>query len=113
METMFINLDARRVTISGCEMDQKACVGQETVCYTVLPRRKEPVRATGKVLDFEACRRALEETPEEEAPRMERPAPEEEEAPRRRLDLVLAADIAASVGVLLLVAAVTVRFFLG
>ena len=112
METMFINLDARRVTISGCEMDQKACVGQETVCYTVLPRRKEPVRTTGKVLDFEACRRALEETPEEE-PRMERPALEEEEAPRRRLDLVLAADIAASVGVLILVAAVAVRFFLG
>ena len=112
METMFINLDARRVTISGCEMDQKACVGQETVCYTVLPRRKEPVRTTGKVLDFEACRRALEETPEEE-PRMERLAPEEEEAPRRRLDLVLAADIAASVGVLILVAAVAVRFFLG
>lgn len=112
METMFINLDARRVTISGCEMDQKACVGQETVCYTVLPRRKEPVRTTGKVLDFEACRRALEETPEEE-PRMERPALEEEEALRRRLDLVLAADIAASVGVLLLVAAVAVRFFLG
>ena len=54
METMFINLDARRVTISGCEIDQKACVGQETVCYTVLPRRKEPVRTTGKVLDFEA-----------------------------------------------------------
>jgi len=112
METMFINLDARRVTISGCEMDQKACVGQETVCYTVLPRRKEPVRTTGKVLDFEACRRALEEIPEEE-PCMERLAPEEEEAPRRRLDLVLAADIAASVGVLLLVAAVAVRFFLG
>ena len=112
METMFINLDARRVTISGCEMDQKACVGQETVCYTVLPRRKEPVRTTGKVLDFEACRRVLEETPEEE-PRMERPTPEEEEAPRRRLDLVLAADIAASVGVLLLVAAVAVRLFLG
>lgn len=42
-----------------------------------------------------------------------RSAPAEEEAPRRRLDLVLAADIAASVGVLLLVAAVAVRFFLG
>ena len=112
MKTMFINLDARRVTISGCEMDQKACVGQETVCYTVLPRRKEQAR-TGKVLDFEACRRALEEEMEEKAPRMERPAPEQEEEPRRRLDLVLAADIAASVGVLLLVAAVAVRFFLG
>lgn len=112
MKTMFINLDARRVTISGCEMDQKACVGQETVCYTVLPRRKEQAR-TGKVLDFEACRRALEEETEEKAPRMERPAPEQEEKPRRRLDLALAADIAASVGVLLLVAAVAVRFFLG
>lgn len=112
METMFINLDARRVTISGCKMDQKACVGQETVCYTVLPRRKEPIQA-GKVLDFEACRRALEGAPEEEAPPMERSVPEEEKVPRRRLDLVLAADIAASVGVLLLVAAVAVRFFLG
>lgn len=47
METMFINLDARRVTISGCEMDQKACVGQETVCYTVLPRRKRRPPAAG------------------------------------------------------------------
>ena len=36
-----------------------------------------------------------------------------ETPPETVLDLVLAADIAASVGVLLLVAAVAVRFFLG
>ena len=112
MKTMFINLDARRVTISGCEMDQKACVGQETVCYTVLSRRK-PARSEGKVLDFEACRRALEgESAAEEIPE-EIPAPEEEARPRRRLDLALVADLIASAGMLTAVAAVAVRFFLG
>lgn len=112
METIFVNLDARRITMCGSQADQKACVGQETVCYTVLPRRKESARA-GKVLDFEACRRALEDAPEEQPVRAEVPALAGEERPRRRVDLVLAVDIIASLGVLALVAAVAVRFFLG
>ena len=97
METIYLNLDARRITGYASESDQKACVGQETVCYTVLPRRK-PARPEGKVLDFEACRRALEGEPVvEEAPE-EISAPEEEARPRRRLDLALAADLIASAG---------------
>lgn len=113
METIFVNLDARRVTLCGNEADQKACVGQETVCYTVLPRRKAPAQR-GKVLDFEACRRALEEIPEDEPVPAEASIPEvEEERPRRRLDLVLAADLVASAGILAAVLAVAVRFFLG
>lgn len=112
METIYLNLDARRITGYANESGQKACVGQETVCYTVLPRRK-PARPEGKVLDFEACRRALEgESAAEEIPE-EIPAPEEEARPRRRLDLALAADLIASAGMLTAVAAVAVRFFLG
>ena len=47
METIYLNLDARRVTVCEGAQDQKACVGQETVCYTVLPRHK-PARPEGK-----------------------------------------------------------------
>lgn len=108
METVFVNLDARRITVCGDELDQKACVGQGTVCYTVLPRRKAPPQA-GKVLDFEACRRALETG---SRPAAEKPAPqiseEERTRPRRRLDLALAADLLASAGILAVVAAVAV-----
>lgn len=108
METIYLNLDARRVTVCEGERNQKACVGQETVCYTVLPRRKA-VAQTGKVLDFEACRRALEGEAAEEpsVPEAEPPRP------RRALDLALAADLIASAGMLAAVGAVAVRFFLG
>lgn len=112
METIYLNLDARRVTVCEGAQDQKACVGQETVCYTVLPRHK-PARPEGKVLDFDACRRALEGEPvAEEAPE-EIPAPEAPARPRRKLDLALAADLIASAGMLAAVGTVAVRFFLG
>lgn len=108
METVFVNLDARRITVYGDELDQNACVGQGTVCYTVLPRRKAP-HQTGKVLDFEACRRALEPATQaaaqEEAPRA---GEGEDPKPRRRPDLALAADLLASAGILAVVAAVAV-----
>ena len=109
METIFVNLDARRITVCGNEAGRKACVGQEAVCYPVLPRRKS-ARPEGKVLDFEACRRALggEPLPEQELPPVEE-APE----PRRRKDLLLAADLIASAGVLAAGIAVAARFFLG
>lgn len=113
METMYINLDARRITVWGGEKEQRACVGQQAVCYTVLPRRKAPARP-GKVLDFEACRRAMEgacPAPAEEVPPAMPPAPERRRG--RRWDLALAVDVGVSLGVLALVAAVAVRFFLG
>lgn len=109
METIFVNLDARRITVCGNEAGRKACVGQEAVCYTVLPRRKS-TRPEGKVLDFEACRRALEGKP---LPEQELPPVEEAPEPRRRKDLLLAADLIASAGVLAAVIAVAARFFLG
>ncbi|MCI7473057.1 MAG: hypothetical protein MSB10_05185 [Clostridiales bacterium] len=112
METIYLNLDARRITGYASESDQKACVGQETVCYTVLPRRKSAC-LEGKVLDFEACRRALEGEPAVEEVPEELSAPEEPTRPRRGLDLALAADLIASAGMLTAVAAVAARFFLG
>ena len=109
METIYLNVNARQVTACREDAGQKACVGQETACYTVLPRRKAPRRA-GQVLDFAACRRALEEA--EPAPAVP-PAGEETPAPRHRWDLALAADLVASAGMLGAVLAVAVRFFLG
>ncbi len=111
METIYLNLDARRITVCGDATDQRACVGQEAVCYTVLPRRKTPAQG-GKVLDFETCRQALEGTEQEAVP-AEVSAPEEAPRPRRRPDLALAADLIASAGMVAAVAAVAVRFFLG
>ena len=113
METIYLNLDARRVTVCEGARDQKACVGQEAVCYTVLPRRRVP-RPEGTVLDFEACRRALEGAAMAEEVPEEIPAPETAAPrPRRKPDLALAADLIASAGMLAAVAAVAVRFFLG
>lgn len=115
METIFVTLDTRQIAARGTQSRQKICVGQEMVCEAVPSRRKAPAQA-GKILDFETCRRALEEKTEElEA--VSHPAelePEQEPVPsRRRWDLALAADITASVGVLAVLAAVAVRFFLG
>lgn len=112
METIYVNLDARRITVCEGATDRKACVGQESVCYTVLPRRK-PAEHPGKVLDFEACRRALEGEPEAEEILEELPVLEEGARPRRRMDLVLTADLIASAGILAAVLAVAARFFLG
>lgn len=108
METIYLNVNARQVTACREDADRKACVGQETACYTVLPRRRAP-RPAGQVLDFEACRRALEEAEPAPSPSLGEEAPE----PRRRWDLALAADLVASAGMLGAALAVAARFFLG
>lgn len=115
METIFVTLDARQIAARGAQRRQKLCVGQEMVCEAVPSRRKAPAQA-GKILDFEACRRALEEKAEDLDEISHPAAPEPEQPPnptRSRWDLALAADITASVGVLAVLAAVAVRFFLG
>lgn len=87
METIYYRLNAARITVDG---DRKVS-GGEGVCYAVLP--KKPAPAEGKVLDFEAYRRALE--PEAEVPMAEEPV----ETPRRPLSPWLLADLAASAAV--------------
>lgn len=84
--------------------------GQETVCYAFVPRPRRPVMpAGGKVVDFTAYRQAAH--PEEYAPREEvpgRPRPV-----RRRRTLALTVDLAATGAVVVLLAAVVLRFFAG
>lgn len=85
--------------------------GQETVCYAFVPRPRRPVTpAGGKVVDFTAYRQAAH--PEEYAPREEapgRPRP----APAAWRTLALTVDLAATGAVVVLLAAVVLRFFAG
>lgn len=92
METIYYRLNAARITVDG---DRKVS-GGEGVCYAVLPKKAVPAPAEGKVLDFEACRRALEP---EEIPAAEEPEPEEAPAPRRALSPWILADLLASAAV--------------
>ena len=105
METIYYSLDAKRLTVCGEAAGRRASGGQETV-----PRPRRPVMpAGGKVVDFTAYRQAAH--PEEYAPREEvpgRPRPV-----RRRRTLALTVDLAATGAVVVLLAAVVLRFFAG
>ena len=110
METIYYSLDAKRLTVCGEAAGRRASGGQETVCYAFVPRPRRPVMpAGGKVVDFTAYRQAAH--PEEYAPREEvpgRPRPV-----RRRRTLALTVDLAATGAVVVLLAAVVLRFFAG
>ena len=105
METIYYSLDAKRLTVCGEAAGRRASGGQETVCYAFVPRPRRPVMpAGGKVVDFTAYRQAAH--PEEYAPREEVPG-------RRRRTLALTVDLAATGAVVVLLAAVVLRFFAG
>ena len=110
METIYYSLDAKRLTVCGEAAGRRASGGQETVCYAFVPRPRRPVTpAGGKVVDFTAYRQAAH--PEEYAPREE--APGRPRPGRRRRTLALTVDLAATGAVVVLLAAVVLRFFAG
>ena len=106
METIYYSLDAKRLTVCGEAAGRRASGGQETVCYAFVPRPRRPVTpAGGKVVDFTAYRQE-EHAPQEEAPGRPRPV-------RRRRTLALTVDLVATGAVVVLLAAVVLRFFAG
>lgn len=110
METIYYSLDAKRLTVCGEAAGRRASGGQETVCYAFVPRPRRPVMpAGGKVVDFTAYRQAAH--PEEYAPREE--APGRPRPVQRRRTLALTVDLAATGAVVVLLAAVVLRFFAG
>jgi len=108
METIYYRLNAARITVDG---DRKVS-GGEGVCYAVLPKKAAPAPAQGKILDFEAYRRALEP---EEVPAVQTAEEEEEEAPapKRTLSPWLLADVCASAAVVVFTALAALGVFLG
>ena len=104
METMYLTLDEARVILRG-EQRKQASGGQGQTYCTVLPRGRR--KAGGKVLDFEACRKALEES--RGAPAAE---PQAEPAPARRWSLGLALELALSAAIFTMVAGTAAGFFL-
>lgn len=109
MKTIYINLDA--VPMEGTVMAQQASGGQGPVYRAVVVPARRPASARrGEVLDFEACRQALEEhTPPAEPQQPDqsdtRPAP-------RRWSVGLILDVVVSAAVVAMAAAITVQFFL-
>ena len=98
METIYYSLDAKRLTVCG------------EAAGRFVPRPRRPVTpAGGKVVDFTAYRQAAH--PEEYAPREE--APGRPRPVRRRRTLALTVDLAATGAVVVLLAAVVLRFFAG
>ena len=90
METIYYSLDAKRLTVCGEAAGRRASGGQETVCYAFVPRPRRPE----------------EYAPREEVPGRPRPV-------RRRRTLALTVDLAATGAVVVLLAAVVLRFFAG
>lgn len=106
METTYFSIDARQILVyRGDEARQAAGGGEAGGCYMVLPRQKRiPPAGRDNVIDFAACRRALEEGSDLQPDR----APEAEQRTRSaRLPLLLdciatAAVAAAAVAVVVL-----------
>ncbi len=111
METMYVTLDAKRLTLCAQAEGRRACGGQETVCYAVAPRKKR-ARPAGKVVEFEPYRRAAVGLPAETAAEAD-PVPQGEDSPagHGRMPFLLLADLCASGAVVVLLAALVVKFF--
>ena len=109
METIYYRLNATRITVDG----GRKVSGGEGVCYAVLPKKAVPAPEQGKVLDFEAYRRALK--PEEAAPAETETEAEAEApaAPRKSLSPWLLADLCASAAVVGFTALAALGVFLG
>lgn len=114
METIYYNLDARRLTVYEMASGEAAPAPRDMLFLRTQPRTPQ---REGKVLDFDACRRALtgEETPfdlpedavdgtglDDSAENRAVHAGEERCA-RRRRQLAWALDAAASLAVVIMV----------
>lgn len=105
MKTTYIHLNA--VPMEGNGMVQQASGGQGPVYRAVIIPARQQRQSQGKVLDFAACRQALED---------KAPAAEQEQPAcphlSRRWSVGLILDLVVSAAVLGLVAAMTAQFFL-
>ena len=107
METIYYNIDAKRLTVSVSAEGQRACGGQDTVCYAFVPSRgrRLPERGGNNVVDFTAYRQKRMNPPVEETLPEEEPdeAPESRPVVRRwkLLDLCTSAAVAAAALVIL------------
>ena len=119
METIYYRLDARRLTVYHMASGEAAPAPRDMLFLRSRPKAPRP---EGKVLDFDACRRALAGEPEEEAqpdagsagecaPAGDKSA-SDGGAPRVRRPhrLRLALDAAASLAVVVMAAAVVGQF---
>ena len=106
METIFCTLDAKRLTLWDCEAGRRASGGGAPVRYALVSRGGAPRSGGGKVVELADYlpREASEPEEPEQVPQTPRRA-------HRAGRLALAADLAASAGVLLTAAAVAVQFF--
>ncbi|WP_297213935.1 hypothetical protein [uncultured Flavonifractor sp.] len=119
METIYYHLNAARITSGGA---RKVSGGEGLRCV-VLPRQTAPAPAAGTVLDFAACRRALEERAAAQTPpaRRTQADPRVEAEPRAegsascqaRRSLWLAADLCASAAVVFFTALAALGVLLG
>ena len=99
METRFVSIDAKRITVWGAVGAEQASGGGAAVYYTCRPRAPRRPQA-GKVLQLEDYRRRMEEAgaPGPAAER-EPPCPERAVRPARRSRRGLALDFAATAAI--------------
>ena len=112
METIYCNLDARRLTLCGGAEGRRASGGQDTVCYAFLPRQSRRAERGNNVIDFAAARQAI--TGQAMQPEAEEAAPAprpERQSLSRCSRAALAAELVVTGAIFLLVAAVAVAFF--
>lgn len=113
METIYYHLNAARITFGGA---RKVSGGEGLRCV-VLPRQTAPAPAAGTVLDFAACRRALEERAAAQTPPARRtqadPRAEGSASCQARRSLWLAADLCASAAVVFFTALAALGVLLG
>ena len=119
METIYYRLDARRLTVYHMASGEAAPAPRDMLYLRPQPKAPRP---EGKVLDFDACRRALagepEEAPVPAAGAREDPshvgaegAPDGDESRARRPRWFhLALDAAASLAVVVMAAVVVSQF---
>lgn len=108
METRFVSIDAKRLTVWGQAGAEQASGGGAAVYYTCLPRAPRRPQG-GKVLNLEDYRRPAERA---EAPEQVPPCPAPGGRTARRAQRGLLLDFAATAAIVCMALVFVVKFVL-
>lgn len=111
MKTVFFSIDARQAACCA-EEERRASGAPEGMRCVIIPRNRSAVRSNrGSILDFETCRRRLEQKQaRDSALPLSCPSAPQFRRKRRRISLLLAADLCASAAVVAAAALALIHF---
>lgn len=111
MKTTFLSIDTKRLTCCAQEERWASGAAEGGIHCVIIPKRRAAAPdAPGKILDFDQCRRSLEQKQAHSPEEILTPPPSRRQ--RRREALCLAADLCASAAVVAAAVLVLLRFWI-